>query len=155
MHQYTKNPCSNNKCSHLCLLSSNETYSCECPAGMVMNADKISCTPVAKKESIYIGMRNYLITMEHEKFGRHQIEKAKVLPMYIHKMTYNLLNGHVFIADNIAKIIYDYELTQELTIELVKKNVGEVTSLAFGNYYNIRLKKLAVKESLFFRSFSK
>lgn len=120
------------------MLASNVTFTCGCPNGMKLNVDQISCSSVAKKESIYIGMRNYLITMEHETFGRHEIEKAKILPMYIHKMAFNSLNGHVFIADNIAKIIYDYDLTNELTIELVNKNIGEVTSLAFGSYNNIR-----------------
>lgn len=124
------------------MLASNDTHTCACPNGMALNVDQLSCSDTAKKESIYIGMRNYLITMEHQIFGRHQIEKAKVLPLYIHKIAYNLLNGHVFIADNFAKIIYDYDLTQELTVELVNKNVGEVTSLAFGNYNNIRLIKL-------------
>lgn len=77
-------------------------------------------------------MRNYLITMDHQIFGRHQIEKAKVLPIYIHKMAFNLLNGHVFIADNIAKAIYDYDLIKERTVELVNKSIGIVSSLAFG-----------------------
>lgn len=77
-------------------------------------------------------MRNYLITMDHQIFGRHQIEKAKVLPMFIHKMAFNLLNGHVFIADNNAKTIFDYDLTKEEPIQLVNKSIGIVSSLAFG-----------------------
>lgn len=116
------------------MLASNETHTCGCPNGMKLNVDQISCSAQVKKESIYIGMRNYLIAMEQETFGRHQIEKAKVLPIYIHKMTINPINGHVFIADNIAKMIYEYELNNETTNELVKKNVGKVTSMAFGSY---------------------
>ncbi len=100
---------------------------------MTLNIDQISCSATTEKEeSIYIGTRNYHITMEHEIFGRHQIEKAKVLPMYIHKMAFNLLNGHVFIVDNIAKTIYDYDVLAEKTIELVTKDVGHVMSMAFG-----------------------
>lgn len=99
---------------------------------MTLNVDLVSCSATAKKEIVYIGMRNYLIVMEHETFGRHEIDKAKVLPMYIHKMAYNLLNGHVFIADNIAKIIYDYDLIEEKTVELFSKNIGNVSSMAFG-----------------------
>lgn len=114
------------------MLASNETFTCGCPNGMELNVDQISCSATAKKESIYIGIRNYLLTMEHETFGRHQISKAKVLPAYIHKMTYNLLNGHVFIADNIVKIIYDYDLIEEKAVELVSKNIGNVSSMAFG-----------------------
>lgn len=114
------------------MLASNESFTCGCPNGMSLNEDQLSCSAIAKKESIYIGMRNYLLTMEHETFGRHQIEKAKVLPMYIHKMAFNLLNGNLFIADNIAKVIYDYDLTKERSVELVIKNIGNVSSLAFG-----------------------
>lgn len=99
---------------------------------MSLNVDQISCSTTAKKESVYIGMRNYLITMEHETFGRHQIEKAKVLRMYIHKMAFNLLNGHVFIADNTAQMIYDYDVVNEKTVELVTSKIGLITSMAFG-----------------------
>ncbi|KAG4077892.1 hypothetical protein HA402_013826 [Bradysia odoriphaga] len=130
----TKNPCKNNKCSHLCMLASNSTFTCGCPTGMALEVDQLSCSSTIKKESIYIGLRNYLIMMEHETFGRHQIEKAKVVPMYIHKMTFNLLNGHVFIADNIARIIYDYDLVEEKAIELISTNLGVVTSMSFGSY---------------------
>lgn len=114
------------------MLASNASFTCGCPNGMTLNIDQISCSATTKKESIYIGMRNYLITMEHEVFGRHQIEKAKILPMYIHKMAYNMLNGHVFIADNIAKTIFDYDLIEERAVELVTKNIGVITSIAFG-----------------------
>lgn len=116
------------------MLASNTTFTCGCPTGMALNVDKISCSATVKKESVYIGLRNYLITMEHETFGRHQIEKAKLVPMYIHKMAFNLLNGHVFIADNIARIIYDYDLVEEKSIELITRNVGTVTSMSFGSY---------------------
>lgn len=120
---------------------------------MKLKADQLSCAPVTKKESVYIGMRNYLITMEHETFGRHQIEKAKVLPMYIHKMAFNLLNGNVFIADNIGKIIYEYDLVQEKTTELVTKNIGNISSLAFGmNLFSMKI-GMRIEFSSLFRSF--
>lgn len=88
-------------------------------------------------------MRNYLITMEHETFGRHQIEKAKVLHMFIHKMAYNSLNGTVFIADNSANIICEYNLTNEKAVQLVS-SVGLVTSLAFGECENILKKSVGL-----------
>ncbi|KAG4078550.1 hypothetical protein HA402_004773 [Bradysia odoriphaga] len=132
----TKNPCRNNHCSHLCMLTSNSTYTCGCPTGMVLNVDQISCSATIKKESIYIGLRNYLIMVEHETFGRHHIENSKVVPMYIHKMAFNPLNGHVFIADNIARIIYDYDFVEEMAIELITANVGIVTSMSFDHLSN-------------------
>lgn len=41
------NPCSNNNggCSHLCLLSVNKTYKCECPHVMRLDADNKTCVP--------------------------------------------------------------------------------------------------------------
>lgn len=54
--------------------------------------------------------------------------------MYVHKIAYNLLNGHLFIADNIMKAIYDYDVVEEKTVELVTKNIGYVTSMSFGSF---------------------
>ncbi|KAJ6637160.1 putative vitellogenin receptor [Pseudolycoriella hygida] len=132
----TENPCKNNKCTHLCLLASNVTHTCGCPNGMTLNIDNVSCSANTTKESIVIGMRNYLIKMEHETFGRHQIDKAKLVPMNVHKLAYNLLNGHIFVADNVAQIIYDFDLTKEVSFELVNKNIGKVTSMAFDHLSN-------------------
>lgn len=39
------NPCSinNGNCSHLCLLSMNETYKCACPHIMILTSDNLTC----------------------------------------------------------------------------------------------------------------
>lgn len=100
---------------------------------MSLNIDQVSCSSTTKKESVYIGIRNYLIMMEHETFGRHQIEKAKRTPIFIHKMAFNLLNGHVFIADNIVRAIFDYDLVQEKAVELMSDKIGTVESMSFGS----------------------
>lgn len=41
------NPCSNSNggCSHLCLLSVNKTYKCECPHVMRLDTDNKTCVP--------------------------------------------------------------------------------------------------------------
>lgn len=40
-----KNPCGNNNgnCSHLCLLSVNGTFKCDCPHVMRLNEDQRTC----------------------------------------------------------------------------------------------------------------
>lgn len=37
------NPCSNTRCSHLCLLSSKSLYSCACPSGWSLARDAVTC----------------------------------------------------------------------------------------------------------------
>jgi len=42
-----ENYCSENKCSHSCLLSSNSSsnYTCACPEGLKLGSDSLSCIP--------------------------------------------------------------------------------------------------------------
>lgn len=114
------------------MLAPNETFSCGCPVGMKLDIDQVSCITTTEMESIYIGIRNIFIKMEHTILGRHQIERAKILSVFIHKMAFNSLNGHVFIADNIAKIICDYDSINGNVIDLVTKSIGMVSSMSFG-----------------------
>ena len=37
------NPCSNVRCSHLCLLSSKSLYTCACPSGWSLARDSVTC----------------------------------------------------------------------------------------------------------------
>lgn len=99
---------------------------------MTLAIDRRSCITTTEKESIYIGIGNSLIKMEHETFGRHQIDKPKVLSIYIQKMTFNSLNGHVFLADNVAQIIWDYDFVNDKKQDLVTTNIGVVSSMSFG-----------------------
>lgn len=131
-----KNPCQDNECSHLCLLSGNNTHTCACPVGMKLNVDQRTCSDQFKKQTLLIGIGNYIVSMHHQTFGRHEASESRPLIMYIHKMAYNSLTGDVFIADNFQRIIYSVNITSTRTTELITKDIGNVSALAFDHLGN-------------------
>lgn len=124
--------CIGNLCSHICLLSGNSSFTCGCPKGQVLNVDKITCSYATKRQTIYIGIHNYLIALEHQTFGRNEPGKGEALAMVIDKMAYNLLTGNLFAVDNTKRVIYSVDVKTKATKELVKQGIGNVSALAFG-----------------------
>uniref|UniRef100_A0A452F8B2 Low-density lipoprotein receptor-related protein 2 n=1 Tax=Capra hircus TaxID=9925 RepID=A0A452F8B2_CAPHI len=55
----SSNPCSNTRCSHLCLLSSKSLYSCACPSGWSLARDAVTC--VRDDQAFLIVVRNSII----------------------------------------------------------------------------------------------
>lgn len=132
------NACVGNKCSHLCLLS-NQSFSCACPKGMALNVDQITCSHTSKPLIMYLGIRNYLISLEHQTFGKHEPGEGEALSMHIHKMAYNILTGDIFIADNHKKVIFVAKINSKSTTtkQLVSSGIGKVSSLAFGKLNDV------------------
>ena len=64
LQQHSKNSCSNNSCSHLCVLNPSG-YTCKCPFGMEIQDDMKSCQGLYFSVIIVIAIYNffwYLIT---------------------------------------------------------------------------------------------
>uniref|UniRef100_A0A182JZY0 EGF-like domain-containing protein n=1 Tax=Anopheles christyi TaxID=43041 RepID=A0A182JZY0_9DIPT len=124
--------CQNHTCTHLCLLTSNATYACACPQGMELSRDKHTCTNVAKRQDILLGIGHYLVSLKHHPFGRHATGRGEPLPLStISRMAFNSLTGEVFIADNGRRAIYTVELGTLRTQRLVRSGIGMITALAF------------------------
>ncbi|XP_053677992.1 putative vitellogenin receptor [Anopheles nili] len=126
-----KHPCLNHTCSHLCLLTSNASYTCACPQGMDLHQDKHTCLDVAKRQNLLLGIGNYLVSLKHHPFGRHETGKGEALQITISRMAFNVLTGEVFIADNIEKAIYTVELDSLRTKQIIRSDIGMITALAF------------------------
>lgn len=133
MQPIEKSACIAKPCTHLCLLAINGTFTCACPKGMVLNIDQRTCKSSVKKQTLLLGIGNYLIFWKHQSFGKHDRGHGEALTMMIHKMAFNSITGDIFVADNTKRIIYTVNLTTKETTELINTNIGNITSLQFGN----------------------
>ncbi|XP_059618932.1 putative vitellogenin receptor isoform X2 [Phlebotomus argentipes] len=131
-----KHPCYGNSCSHLCLLSHNQTYTCACPTGMVISTDKKNCVDSSDKHYLILGVGNYLVTLEHQEFGRYTTGVGDDINTVISELVYNSLTGNVVIASNVEKKIYTVNFRTKETKELLKSGIGNISSLAFDHLSN-------------------
>lgn len=132
LQRFGRNPCLESDCSHLCLLNSNNTYTCECPKYMELGVDKHTCRWTGKQKIIVMGIGNRLVNFEHQSFGRHEDGEGKTLKYQIDKMAYNSIKGSIIIADNLRKVIIEVNTKNYAVKELITEHVGNVTALAFG-----------------------
>ncbi|XP_055711051.1 putative vitellogenin receptor isoform X2 [Phlebotomus papatasi] len=124
-------PCYGNSCSHLCLLSTNQTFTCACPTGMVLSRNRKTCIDALGKHYLLLGVGNYLVTLEHQEFGRHSIGVGDDINVIISEIAFNCLTGEVIVASNIEKKIYTVDFHTKETKELIKSGIGNISSLAF------------------------
>lgn len=126
--------CERSRCSHLCLLAENNSFSCACPDGMQLGPDQLRCIKTHKKQRLFLGVHSNLLEMEHTTFGRHSITTTHKLDMLIHHLSYNSVNNTVFVVDNYRRNICEVNLQNNVVRPLVKENLGNVTALAFGKF---------------------
>ncbi|XP_055587745.1 putative vitellogenin receptor [Uranotaenia lowii] len=124
-------PCLGNFCSHMCLLASNNSYSCACPYGMALKPDKHSCRETIKRQFLMLGIGNYLVKLDMQQFGRHEITNGDAYSFYISKMAFNSITGEIFVADNFQKVIFVVDPKTKKTRQLISDNLGTVTSMSF------------------------
>lgn len=136
MQGFARNPCLESRCSHLCLLNMNSSYTCECPKYMELTVDQHTCRSTGKEKLVLMGMENRLVTFEHQSFGRHEDGVGKTLKYRVDKMAFNTISGHVIGVDNHAKIVYQVDMRNYATKDLITENIGNVTALSFGKYHN-------------------
>ncbi|XP_059222428.1 putative vitellogenin receptor isoform X2 [Stomoxys calcitrans] len=130
--------CERARCSHLCLLAENNSYSCACPDGMQLGPNRMRCMRTQKKQRLFLGVRSNLVQMEHTTFGRHTISSTNALDVFVHELAFNSINNTVFIADNYQHVIAEFEVKGEKLTKLVRGNLGNVTALAFDHLaYNL------------------
>lgn len=139
--------CAKNPCTHLCLLSKNNTYTCACPKGMDLGVDMHSCKKSTKQQILLIGAGNRLISFEHQSFGRHNDGEGRLLQININKMAFNSLNGEVFVADNERQGIYTVNLETGDVKRIIWDKIGNVSALSFGKIWT---KHLSHQRQFFF-----
>ncbi|XP_055844737.1 putative vitellogenin receptor isoform X2 [Episyrphus balteatus] len=131
IQQRVDHPCKDRRCTHLCLLSANNTATCGCPDGMSLAIDRTRCTKSMKKQKLYVGLKNVILEMEHTTFGKHKVIQEHTLPLFIHQMAYNTVNGTLLIADTVQKVIAEYDSISKEIKTLLRGNMGNITGMAF------------------------
>lgn len=124
-------PCLGNFCSHLCLLGQNSTYSCACPLGMTLKPDKHACRELFKRQYLLMGLGNYLVKLDIQTLGRHDITKGDAFQFSISRMAFNSITGDLFVADNIQKAIFLVDMKLKTSNRLIASGIGNISALAF------------------------
>ncbi|XP_052872576.1 putative vitellogenin receptor [Anopheles cruzii] len=136
MQPKTSHPCLNHTCSHLCLLTSNTSYTCACPYGMVIQRDAQTCQYTTKRQTLLLGVGNYLVSLKHHSFGRHEAAKGEPLQLTISCLAFNSLTGEVLIADNVQKAIFAVNMERWSSRKVVSSGIGRISAMAFDGLSN-------------------
>jgi DNA-binding beta-propeller fold protein YncE len=99
---------------------------------MALGADKHTCRPLTRQQTLFIGMGDFFVLKQYRTFGRLDIGSPEVSYAYISRLAYNSLTGEVFVADNKRKTIYLLNLKTKVVQELVTIGIGEVSAMGFG-----------------------
>lgn len=100
---------------------------------MELSSDNRTCSQLVKQKLLLVGMGNYIMSVKHRTFGRHEsVGDAKLFPFHIDQMAFNVLTGELFVADNYAHIIYIVNTTSLQSRQLVSRHLGNVSSMGFG-----------------------
>lgn len=128
-----KHACIDNACSHICLLGANNSYTCECPENMILQADMHKCTPNQKSYSLIISIGSNLVAIPQQTFGRFVDSVAETMDHWIDHMEFNSLTGELFVAENESRKIIAVDTMNKNTFDLIKDHIFSVKSLAFGS----------------------
>lgn len=134
MQPAAENPCAEHPCSHLCLLNMNHTYTCACPKGMKLSFDKHKCRPTRKQKLVFMGAGHHLFRLDHQLFGRSAENAEQTFKFRIDKIAHNSVNGEVFVADNQRKAIFQVNVKNGVTKEIIVENIGSVSAMTFGRF---------------------
>lgn len=135
LKQRTSNPCSTAFCSDMCLLS-GESYSCACSQDKTLSPDKHTCIEVEKKKLLVIGAGDMLLTVHHQKLGKHQVTALPVSFNEISAITFNSISGEILVADKQDKKIYTVSLENKNVQTLISTGIGQVGGMDFDYYSN-------------------
>ncbi|CAL7944547.1 unnamed protein product [Xylocopa violacea] len=102
------NPCNTNPCSQLCLLNSENGYTCACTIDKELNYDKHSCRAVKKKTHLVIAAENTFIDYYHELLGKPKMTTSVTLK-HINAVVHNPLTGGLLASDKLTDNIFHYD----------------------------------------------
>ncbi|OAD52717.1 Vitellogenin receptor [Eufriesea mexicana] len=111
------NPCNVNPCSQLCLLNSENSYTCACTVDKVLNNDKHTCRgklhtvaiTVKKKMHLVIAAGNTFIDYYHELLGKPKMT-TNFTVKHVTAVTYNPLTGGVLASDQLTDKIFHLDM---------------------------------------------
>nr|UBB95780.1 vitellogenin receptor [Dipetalogaster maximus] len=135
-----QNPCLMSLCSHLCLLAPSEIgvdYSCKCPAGMELSSNKHSCTPLAKKNELYVAGENKILQIEPTTLGNIPL---KSLPentvAKVGDITFDSVAGRLIISDIERHVLLSYDVETKNVETIAFNRIGRIVAMDFDHLGN-------------------
>ncbi|XP_059055987.1 putative vitellogenin receptor [Achroia grisella] len=99
------NPCHNNNCSHLCLVTSNVTYTCACPEGMQLNQSTCHNMANYRPMQLIVGSGSIFTRVYYDSLGSAETHAAHFDIGWVQAMAYDNLRDTLYLYDGQRKII--------------------------------------------------
>ncbi|XP_012350206.1 vitellogenin receptor isoform X1 [Apis florea] len=115
------NPCNSKPCSQLCLLNSQNGYTCACSLDKELNYDNHTCRAIKKKMHLIIAAGNTFIDYYHELLGKPKMATSVMLKR-VTAIAYNPLTDGLLASDQLTDTIFHLnthtgEVKSVITIE--------------------------------------
>ncbi|XP_048001083.1 putative vitellogenin receptor [Leguminivora glycinivorella] len=123
------NPCAHHTCSHLCLLTSNATYSCGCPAGMKLNGTVCYNEPNYRPQYLIVGAGSSFTRFRYDTLGNPEAHAATFDIGRVQSMAYDNRRDILYIYDGMRKCI--------VKIEMADFTLGVTHVFAFSGLENV------------------
>lgn len=128
--------CKSNPCSHICLLSANNSFTCACPVNMQLKPNNFDCVISPSSYNIILGISDFITSVPYKVFGRDTPQEAFKIKGKVDRIEYNTEKGTIFIADNTLRVITEYNLITKASQDLVVKDISHVTSMSYGKIFH-------------------
>ncbi|KAL0278971.1 UNVERIFIED_CONTAM: hypothetical protein PYX00_000631 [Menopon gallinae] len=136
-HPRIENPCKDNRCSDLCVLTPNLTYACACPEESALGSDMHTCRLRTKPLQIAVGGTNKLLLFSPHHLGKQVMTEIKLPDIRkVGCMTYDSLSGSILLNDVKQRKIFRFNIKTEEISVLISSGLGYVTSMSFDSYGN-------------------
>lgn len=132
-----KHACVDTKCSHICLLAPEKSFTCACPENMELIGGS-NCQLSKKPHFVILGVGKFIVSVLHQTFGRHVTSEAYQVENEIDCLEFNSHNGQFLIAHSKLGRIKAFDMENKVEKDLVNQHVMSVTSMGFGKLERIK-----------------
>lgn len=86
----------------------------------------------SRKQMLAIGSSRTLLTIHHQRIGKHNTDVLPTVAKDIGAIAYNSLKNALFVNDLAIKMIFQYDLVNELMMPLNISVAGNIGAMDFG-----------------------
>ncbi|KAI8432542.1 hypothetical protein MSG28_013539 [Choristoneura fumiferana] len=105
-------PCDGHNCSHLCLLSTNKTFTCACPAGMLLNGSTCYNVQNFRPQYLVVGGGASFTRIEYDTLGNPETHATNFNIGRVQAMAYDSRRDTLYVYDALRKSIDSINMTE-------------------------------------------
>ncbi|XP_076282536.1 vitellogenin receptor-like isoform X2 [Lasioglossum baleicum] len=112
------NPCDPNPCSELCLLNSENEYTCACTLNKKLDSNQHTCRTIDERKRLIISTGNTFIDYYHELLGKPEMTSiftSKDVAM----ITYNSLTDGLLVSDQLTDTIFEMNVGDGTLVPII------------------------------------